>query len=228
MSSFTCSSDDKHVFLDIDISESHEKYLRAAQFVESTDLRYNFSSKDILKLGGRELQSVKDFYSLDYDWCNKGPIVIKPQPVCRVIIKLYTDISPLACENFVALCTGSHGKAKASGLPLHYKGIKFHRILPNFIIQGGDFVMQNGTGGESIYGKNFKDDKGGLMRKHDKAGIVSMCNSGKNSNTSQFFVTLREEGCPQCDGKHVVFGEVRNVHHNFVTLLKNQHRVSLR
>lgn len=202
---------DKLVFLDVDISDSHAKYLRAAEFVEATDLRYHFSNKDILKLGGRELQAVHDFYASDYDWSPKGPIQVKPQPNCRVIIKLFEDTSPLACENFEALCVGNKGKAKASGLPLHYKGVKFHRIVPNFIIQGGDIVMQNGTGGESIYGKKFKDERGGLTRRHDKAGIVSMCNSGKNSNTSQFFVTLREGGCPQCDGKHVVFGEVSRV-----------------
>jgi cyclophilin family peptidyl-prolyl cis-trans isomerase len=199
----------KLVFLDIDISDSHASYRRAAEFVDATDLRYHFSSKDILELGGRELQSVAGYYDMDYDWSSKGPIILKPQPACRVIIKLFEDTSPLACENFKALCTGSKGKAKASGLPLHFKGVKFHRIVPNFIIQGGDIVMQNGTGGESIFGKKFKDERGGLLRKHDKAGVVSMCNSGKNSNTSQFFVTLRDGGCPQCDGKHVVFGEVR-------------------
>lgn len=199
---------DKFVFLDIDISDSQSKYSRAAEFVDATDLRYNFSNKDILKLGGRELQSVSDFYAMDFDWSSKGAIILKPQPFCRVIIKLWEDIAPLACENFEALCTGSKGKAKASGLPLHFKGVKFHRIVPDFIIQGGDFVMQNGTGGESIFGKKFKDERGGLNIKHDRAGLVSMCNSGKNSNTSQFFVTLREGGCPQCDGKHVIFGEV--------------------
>ena len=207
MTSFA-KENDTFVFLDIDISESHARYLRAAEFVEATDLRYNFSNKDILKLGGRELQSVKEFYAMDFDWASKGPIIIKPQTRCRVIIKLDENSSPLACENFIALCTGSKGKAKASGLPLHFKGIKFHRIVPDFIIQGGDIVMQNGTGGESVFGKKFKDERGGLVRKHDRAGIVSMCNSGKNSNTSQFFVTLREGGCAQCDGKHVVFGEV--------------------
>ena len=80
-------------------------------------------------------------------------------------------------------------------------------MVPNFIIQGGDFVFGNGSGGESIYsGKKFKDERAGLTLKHDRAGVLSMGNSGKNSNTSQFFVTL--EKAPQCDGKHVVFGEV--------------------
>jgi cyclophilin family peptidyl-prolyl cis-trans isomerase len=82
-----------------------------------------------------------------------------------------------------------------------------HRVVKGFIIQGGDFVFGNGSGGESIYnGKKFKDERLGLGLKHDRAGILSMGNSGKNSNTSQFFVTL--DKAPQCDGKHVVFGEV--------------------
>jgi cyclophilin family peptidyl-prolyl cis-trans isomerase len=82
-----------------------------------------------------------------------------------------------------------------------------HRIVPGFIVQGGDFVFGNGSGGESIFnGKKFKDERTGLLLKHDRKGILSMGNSGKNSNTSQFFITF---GCaPQCDGKHVVFGEV--------------------
>lgn len=80
-------------------------------------------------------------------------------------------------------------------------------MVPKFIVQGGDFVFGNGSGGESIYnGKKFKDERAGLGMKHDKAGVLSMGNSGKNSNTSQFFITL--DKAPQCDGKHVVFGEV--------------------
>lgn len=197
----------RFVYLDVDISSSFERFKRAVEFVEANDLKYNFSSKELLQLGGRELQSVEDFYHLDFDWKQRGPILLHPQEACRVVIRLL-DGCPLACDNFEALCNGSKGKAKSSGVPLHYKGVKFHRIVPNFIIQGGDIVMQNGSGGESIYGKKFKDEKAGLARKHNKAGIVSMCNSGKNSNTSQFFITLNSSGSPQCDGKHVVFGEV--------------------
>jgi cyclophilin family peptidyl-prolyl cis-trans isomerase len=82
-----------------------------------------------------------------------------------------------------------------------------HRIKPGFVLQGGDFVFGNGSGGESIYnGKKFKDERAGLNIKHDRKGILSMGNSGKNSNSSQFFITF--QATPQCDGKHVVFGEV--------------------
>lgn len=93
-----------------------------------------------------------------------------------------------------------------SGKPLTYRGSKIHRAIAGFILQGGDFVFGNGSGGESIFGKKFKDERAGLLRKHSSRGILSMGNSGKNSNTSQFFITLAP--APQCDGKHVVFGKV--------------------
>ena len=92
------------------------------------------------------------------------------------------------------------------GKPLTYKNSTVHRVIPGFVVQGGDFVFGNGSGGESIFGKKFKDERAGLLLKHDKRGILSMGNSGKNSNTSQFFITF--DRAPQCDGKHVVFGEV--------------------
>ena len=95
------------------------------------------------------------------------------------------------------------------GKQLSYKNCNIHRCIPgiNGFVQGGDFIMGNGSGGESIYnGKKFKDERGGLALKHDRVGVVSMGNSGKNSNTSQFFMTFGE--LPQCDGKHVVFGQV--------------------
>lgn len=129
----------------------------------------------------------------------------------------------MACENFATLCangnnslygreTNSSKKVKPPpigdcGKPLTYKNSIIHRYIPNKLIQGGDFVFGNGSGGESVYGKKFKDERGGLTLKHDERGIVSMGNSGKNSNTSQFFITLAKT-IPQCDGKHVVFGRV--------------------
>lgn len=129
----------------------------------------------------------------------------------------------MACENFATLCANGnnslHSREPNSskkvkpppigdcGKPLTYKDSIIHRYIPNKLIQGGDFVFGNGSGGESVYGKKFKDERGGLALKHDERGIVSMGNSGKNSNTSQFFITLAEK-IPQCDGKHVVFGRV--------------------
>jgi len=120
--------------------------------------------------------------------------------------RLVNLAAPNACDNFLCLCDGSKGKAKGSGQSLHYKEVPFHRIVPGKIVQGGDFAMKNGTGGESIWGGTFKDEKGGLKLKHGKRGVLSMCNSGKNSNGSQFFLTF--DKISSLDGKHVVFGEV--------------------
>merc|ERR1712083_1138392 len=91
-----------------------------------------------------------------------------------------------------------------SGKPLHYKGCSFHRIIPEFMCQGGDFTNGDGTGGESIYGEKFEDEN--FKIKHTKPGLLSMANAGKATNGSQFFLTVKET--PHLDGKHVVFGEV--------------------
>jgi cyclophilin family peptidyl-prolyl cis-trans isomerase len=121
----------------------------------------------------------------------------------RINFELFDDVTPKTAENFRALCTGEKGNGK-SGVPLHYKGSGFHRIIPGFMCQGGDFTRHNGTGGESIYGEKYGDEN--FKIRHDKPYMLSMANAGPGTNGSQFFITVAPTDW--LDGKHVVFGRV--------------------
>ena len=119
------------------------------------------------------------------------------EPLGRVFFELYMDDCPRTAENFRALCTGEVSDC-------HFLGSKFHRVIPDFVCQGGDFTRGDGTGGRSIYGGKFEDEN--FTHPHDRPGLLSMANAGPNTNGSQFFVTLR--ATPHLNGKHCVFGKV--------------------
>ena len=197
------------IWLDIDLNGTREAYQRAVDFVAAKNLAYNLKSNLLEELGGSEKKRIKEvLYPNDYEWSTKGRIALA-MPPARICVELWPEVAPLAVENFVALVLGNRGKGQESGCQMSYKGCHFHRIVSGFVAQGGDFVKNNGSGGECVFpGKKggFKDDPAGLKVKLDQRGILAMGNSGKNTNASQFFFTLADVS--RLTGKHVGFGKI--------------------
>ena len=121
----------------------------------------------------------------------------------EMMMGMFGDATPKTVDNFTQLCTKEDLKSETSGRELTYKGSPFHRVIPNFMVQGGDFTNRNGTGGESIFGPKFADENFDVA--HAK-NVLSMANSGPNTNGSQFFITTAET--PWLDGRHTVFGRL--------------------
>jgi len=132
-------------------------------------------------------------------------VAIDGEAAGRIEFGLYGKQTPRTAENFRCLCTGEKGLGRDSGKALHFRNTVFHRVIKGFMMQGGDFSAMNGTGGESIYGGKFEDENLDVLQ-HNSAGIVSMANSGRNTNGRQVFVTSRKT--EHLGGKHVVVGRV--------------------
>lgn len=189
----------KFAFLEIYIGdlqkhkELKSQYNRAIEFLETHGQSYNLPTS-ITTLTEEEKETIQALYDSNPEFSSKGAILLtKPEPLPggRITIELYSTMCPKTTENFLQICIGNNvSKSKKS---LYYKGTKFFRVVKDYIVQGGDITRGDGTGGDSIYGGKFNDEKPGLKLKFYAKGLLGMANSGKNSNTSQIFFTLTDD-----------------------------------
>ncbi|KAI9469104.1 MAG: cyclophilin [Benjaminiella poitrasii] len=207
----------RKVFLDIKIGDVQtyedalKRYNKARNWVKQWSSTYGLSSDSLDKLSPEDRETVVDILSTDPTAAHEKWLTDSPEPLKggHIVIELNDKECPKASENFASLCKG--GKTgKSSKKPLFYKNTTMFRLVQDFIIQGGDVTRGDGSGGDSIYNGKFNDEKPGLAKKFNEKGLVAMANSGKNSNTSQFFLTLSDKH-PQFEkinGKYVIFGKV--------------------
>ncbi|KAI8086405.1 cyclophilin [Halteromyces radiatus] len=207
------------VYIDIAIGDIDKyadeqlRYNKAKSWVAQWATTYGLNDQDLDKLEDQDRETVRDILANDPTAQQEKWSVDAPPSLGggRLELELYDQRCPKTCDNFVALCQG--GKiGKSSKKALHYKSTHLFRLVPNFMIQGGDVTRDDGSGGDSIYSGKFNDEKTGLL-KFIKKGQLAMANSGKNTNTSQFFITLKDrEDNPKVfdkiNGKYVIFGQV--------------------
>ncbi|CAO3585792.1 unnamed protein product [Absidia cylindrospora] len=206
------------IYLDVAIGNTSKhteetlRYNKTKTWVKQWATTYGFTTDNLDMLEQHDKETVRDILSNNPTAQEEKWLVDIPEPLGggRLIFELLDKQCPKTCDNFVALCQG--GKiGKASKKPLHYKSTHMFRLVPDFVVQGGDVTRDDGSGGDSIYNGKFNDEKAGLL-KFTKPGQLAMANSGKNTNTSQFFITLKNpddnaKAFDKIGGKYVIFGQ---------------------
>ncbi|CAO3647244.1 unnamed protein product [Cunninghamella echinulata] len=210
----------KKVYLDIAIGnieqhqEKSERYEKARAWVMKWSTTYGLESNNLNSLNNQDRETVRDILSSDPLAQEEKWLVDQPTPLGggRLILELNDQDCPKTTNNFISICQGNV-VGKASKKQLHYKSTRLFRLVPDFVVQGGDVTKNDGSGGDSIYNGKFNDEKNGL-KPFNKKGLLAMANSGKNSNTSQFFITLKDpeesnsKQLSKINGKYVIFGQV--------------------